>query len=85
VRRYALNANPSEGDLTTAPPQTLLARLEPIPIKLRKADDFTYDLIDQAGYNRSLLLMALLVALLLAEQALAYSASYHAAPGGARG
>jgi hypothetical protein len=85
VRRYALNANPSEGDLSIATPQTLLSRLEPLPIKIRHADDYAYDLMAQAGYNRSMLLMVVLMLLLIGEQLLAYSASYHAAPGVARG
>ena len=84
VRRYALNPDSSEGDLAVATPQTLLARLEPLPIKIRNADDYAYDLMNQAGHNRSMLLMVVLVVLLLGEQMLAYSASYHAAPGVAR-
>lgn len=84
VRRYALNANSSEGDVAVATAQTLLARLEPLPIKIRNADDYAYSLMDQAGYNRSMLLMVVLVALLLGEQLLAYSASYHTAPGAVR-
>ena len=32
-----------------------------------------------AGYNRSLLVMLVLLALMIGEQALAYSASYHVA------
>jgi hypothetical protein len=36
------------------------------------------------GNNRSLLLMCLLIGLLLAEQAMGYSASYHPARNGGR-
>jgi hypothetical protein len=81
VHRYALNTDPSEGDLAFSSSQALLARLEPLPIRFRHADEFAYDLMDQAGYNRSLLVMALLIALLVGEQLLAYSASYHPARG----
>lgn len=84
VHRYALNPNSAEGDLAIATSQTLLSRLEPLSIHYRHADDYAYDLVEQAGYNRSLLLMCLLVVLLLVEQLLAFSASYHPAPAGSQ-
>ncbi len=83
VRRYALNPDASEGDLAFAGSQELLARLTPLPIKFRGADEYSYDLFQQAGYNRSFLVMCLLIALLLGEQLLAYATSYHPARGGA--
>ena len=81
VRRYALNPDPSEGDLDFAPSQQLLARLEPLAIKYRGVDEYGSDPLAQAGYNRSFLVMCLLIAMLLGEQLLAYSASYHPARG----
>ncbi len=84
VQRFALNADPSVGDLALVSGSDLLKRLEPLPIKFRQVDEYAYDLMQQAGYNRSFLLMCLLIALLLGEQLLAYSASYHPARGGAR-
>ena len=81
VRRYALNPDPSEGDLAFAGSQELLTRLKPLPIKYRNADEYSYDLYQQAGYNRSFLVMCLLIALLLGEQLLAYSTSYHPSRG----
>jgi hypothetical protein len=83
VRRYALNPDPSEGDMAFAGSQEILTRLKPLPIKYRGADEYSYDLFQQAGYNRSFLVMCLLIALLLGEQLLAYFASYHPARGGA--
>jgi hypothetical protein len=76
-----LNPDPSEGDLSLAPSRELLAWLEPLAIKYRGADEYAYDLFEQAGYNRSFLVMCLLIAMLLGEQLLAYSASYHPARG----
>ena len=81
VRRYALNPDPSEGDLAFAPSRELLARLEPLSIKFRGADEYAYDLFEQAGYNRGFLVMCLLIVMLLGEQLLAYVASYHPARG----
>lgn len=83
MRRYALNPDPSEGDLTFAGSQDLLDRLKPLSIKYRMADEYAYDLFEQAGYNRSFLVMCLLVVILLGEQLVAYSASYHPARGAA--
>ena len=76
-----MNPDPSEGDLAVASSRELLARLEPLSIKYRGADEYAYDLFEQAGYNRSFLVMCLLIAMLLGEQLLAYSASYHPARG----
>jgi hypothetical protein len=77
VRRYALNVETPEGDLSTVSSQSLLEQLRPVKAEYRFADEFTYDLAGLSGNNRSLLLMCLLIGLLLAEQLLAYSASYH--------
>jgi hypothetical protein len=81
VRRYALNPDPTEGDLAFAGSQELLTRLKPLDIKFRGANEYSYDLFQQAGYNRSLLVMCVLIAILLGEQLLAYLASYHPARG----
>ena len=80
VHRYALNPNSAEGNLAVATSQTLLSRLEPLSIRYRDAGDFAYDLVQHSDHNRSMLLMCLLIGLLLAEQLLAFSASYHPAP-----
>lgn len=49
-----------------------------------EADQYQESTAGGGGYNLSMLLMGLLVALLIGEQWLAYSASYHPAFGGAR-
>jgi hypothetical protein len=80
VRRFALNVEPEEGDLRTADSKKLLAALDPVKAEFRSADEFTYELGGLSGSNRSLMLMGLLLVLLIGEQALAYSASYHPTP-----
>ena len=84
LRRYAINVNSQESDLAIAETQTLITRLEPVKIEFRTADQYAFDFTDHAGVNRSLLLMILLIVLLLAEQVLAYVASYHTAQGAVR-
>jgi hypothetical protein len=84
VRRFALNVDPTEGSLATVDPGQLTLALAPLKVTIERADSVSYLAARQAGYNRSLMVMVLLVGLLLAEQALAYSASYHVARGGAR-
>jgi hypothetical protein len=77
VRRYALNVETPEGDLATVSSQTLLEQLRPVKADYRFADEFSYEEAGLSGNNRSLFLMCLLIGLLLAEQLMAYSASYH--------
>jgi hypothetical protein len=77
VRRFAVNVDPGEGDLALAESPQLLETLRPIKAQFRYADEYTFDTASLSGDNRSLLLMALLILLLIGEQLLAYSASYH--------
>jgi hypothetical protein len=84
VRRFALNVDPAEGDLATADPNELTLKLAPVKVNFQKSENVSYLAARQAGYNRSLLVMTLLLGLLIGEQALAYSASYHVAKGVAR-
>ncbi len=80
VRRFALNVDPLGGDLRLVDSRDLLAALSPVHVEFRSAEEFTYELAGFGGANRSLILMGLLLMLLIAEQALAYSASYHPTP-----
>ena len=52
-------------------------QLDELDIVLHSADELEYESSQQDGFNWSQLLIGLLVALLLGEQLLAYSASYH--------
>jgi len=81
VRRFALNVEPTEGDLAMIDSKSLIENLDPVKAEFRYADEFSYDLAGLAGNNRSLLLMCVLIVLLLAEQIMGYSASYHPAKG----
>jgi uncharacterized membrane protein len=84
LRRWAFNVDPEEGNLAGMESADLLARLEPVKVNYHLADQYEQEEIASTGYNLSNLLMALLVLLLVGEQLLAYSASYHVAPGAAR-
>jgi hypothetical protein len=80
LRRWAVNVDPDEGDLNSVPAADLLAKLDPVKVNYHLADQYEQEEVSSTGYNLSYLLMALLVGLLLGEQLLAYSASYHVAP-----
>jgi hypothetical protein len=84
LRRWALNVDPDEGDLTQVPSADLLTRLDPVKVAYHAADQYQQDEVTRAGYNLSTLLLCTLVLLLVGEQVLAWSASYHPAPGGPR-
>jgi hypothetical protein len=84
VRRWALNVEPDEGDLATVVPQELAGKLEPVKVTFHQADQYEQEEAIASGYNLSQLVMVALVCLLLGEQLLAYSASYHPAAGGSR-
>jgi hypothetical protein len=84
VRRWALNVDPDEGDLAQTPSADLITRLDPVKLNYHLADQYQQDEIAATGYNLSTLILFGLVALLVGEQLLAYSASYHVTPGGPR-
>jgi hypothetical protein len=84
LRRYAFNVEPDEGDLTQVPAADLATRLDPVKVNFHQADQYEQEEVASSGYNLSLLMLGCLIALLVGEQALAYSASYHVVPGGAR-
>lgn len=79
ARRTALNVDPREGNLAIASDAELIAKLSPVPVTIAHAED-EIGAESEAANNFSLPLMTLLVVLLIAEQALAYSASYHTLP-----
>jgi len=89
MRDYAVNVEPEEGDLKTIDSTHLAARLEGVAYKFEQAAAFQSAPGETAGYNLSDSLLYLLVLLLLGEQVLAWSASYHPSkrswrPGGAK-
>lgn len=84
VRRWALNVDPAEGDLSRVTRDELLAKLAPVKVAYHEADQYQQDEAVASGYNLSQFVMLALVCLLIGEQFLAYSASYHPKPGGIR-
>lgn len=77
VRNVAHNVSGSEGNLAKVTPQELQEKLQPIKVNVQSATS-----LSDAGWSpettsHSTAILALLIVLLLAEQALAYSASYH--------
>jgi hypothetical protein len=84
LRRWAFNVQPEEGDLTRVSSTDLLTKLDPLKVSYHEADQFQQEEGSASGYNLSHIVMGLLVCLLVGEQLLAYSASYHPATGGVR-
>jgi uncharacterized membrane protein len=84
VRRYAVNVDASEGDLALTTPTQLEAKLAAIKFKFTPWDEYVADLVAQPDIKWSYWLLYALIVLLVGEQLLAYSASYHPLRGGAR-
>ncbi len=79
-RRFAVNVDAAEGDLQAIDGPDLAARLQREPaVKYQFAQVETFEAAvgEQAGYNLKDTLLYLLIALLIGEQVLAWSASYH--------
>lgn len=79
TRRYALNVDPAEGDLTALDGEKLAARLEDVKYRYQQAADFQSTATELAGYDLGEILLYGLILLLVGEQILAWSASYHPA------
>jgi len=77
TRRWAVNVDAAEGDLTVLGAPQLAARLKGVKYRYDEAAAFQSAADDLAGYNLSEAVLYGLVLLLLAEQILAWSASYH--------
>ena len=76
-RLFALNVDAEEGDLRTLDGSELAARLEGVRYEYQQAAGFQASVGELAGYNLAEPLLYLLVVLLVGEQILAWSASYH--------
>jgi hypothetical protein len=79
TRRFALNVDPEEGDLATIDGEQLAPRLEGVKYQYDSASLFQSASGDLAGYNLGEVILYGLVLLLIGEQILAWSASYHLA------
>jgi len=77
-RRWAVNVDAAEGDLRALFGEELAKRLQPeVHYQFAPAETFEATAGEQAGYNLGESLLYLLVVLLVGEQILAWSASYH--------
>lgn len=76
-RLYAVNVDPAEGDLRALGSSELASRLAGISYDFEQAPAFRYAAREQEGFNLAEVLLYALVVLLVGEQLLAWSASYH--------
>ena len=77
TRRYAVNVDPAEGDLKTATAEQIAAGLAGVKYQYDQAAAFQSAPGEIAGSNLGEAMLYGLVLLLIAEQLLAWSASYH--------
>jgi hypothetical protein len=85
TRYYAVNVDPLEGNLQAMFEPDLRARLPDAKFEFAPAATFQSDNGDLSGYNLSQALLLALVLLLIGEQVLAWSCSYHPASRGSLG
>lgn len=76
-QRFVVNVPTAESDLALLQPQELAEQLDGLDLEIHSSEELEYESTTQDGFSWSLLLAGLLVVLLLSEQVLAYSASYH--------
>ncbi len=79
VISVAYNVDPAESDLKTVSPEQLAAELTDVAYEYHRAADLYFDASELQGFNLSETVLYVLAALLIGEQLLAYSASYHPA------
>jgi hypothetical protein len=84
VNNFAHNVPAAEGDLERVTHSELERELSGIPIDIQTAETVRGLSTNAQDATHSTLLLGLLAFLLLGEQLLAYSASYHAPEQGAR-
>jgi hypothetical protein len=91
IRRYAINVNSSEGNLAALDKSQLAERLKDIKYEYEQASMFQSAGQEMPGFDLGGAILYILVILLIGEQVLAWSASYHpsasraaSAAGGAR-
>lgn len=76
IQQYAYNVVPTEGELAIVDERQLADRLSEVAYQFHRAGDLAFG-AKEFGQNLSESILYLLVAMLLGEQLLAYSASYH--------
>jgi hypothetical protein len=80
MRSYAFNVDPTEGNLAALGGEQLAPRLEGVKYQYDQAAAFQSATSDLGGFNLSEAILYGLVLLLVGEQILAWSASYHVGP-----
>ncbi len=80
LRCYAVNVDAAEGDLRIVSAAELRGRLEGVDYEFLQAVDFQLQPHEGAGHDLGDFLLCMLVLMLIGEQILAYSASYHPPP-----
>ena len=79
-RRYSVNINPLESDLSIVSTADLIEDLKPVKVTITDADQLLFQADTTPGRSWSEFILWVLIAILIIEQLLAYSASYHAKP-----
>lgn len=79
IQSVAYNVDPAEGDLNTISREQLGTELKDVNFEFHNASEMDFDSKDVQGVNLSEVALYGLIALLIGEQLLAYSASYHPA------
>ena len=83
-RRFVVNPPLAESDLSLLQNSELAEQLDGLGVEIHSSDELEYGNAGRDGFSWSQLLAGLLIALLIGEQLLAYSASYHPAKSAAR-
>ncbi|HZZ30273.1 MAG TPA: BatA domain-containing protein [Pirellulales bacterium] len=79
VTEVAYNVDAAEGDLNVVSQEQLAAELSDVSYEFHRANDLYFDSKEMQGFNLSETILYVLIFLLVGEQLLAYSASYHPA------
>lgn len=79
-RRFAVNVATGEGDLAIVHPEELTRQVAGVDVVIHDAADMALDAQQIAGFKMGDALLGAIIVMLLAEQLLAYAASYHVAP-----
>jgi hypothetical protein len=79
TRRFAYNVEPGEGDLAALDQTQLAERLKGLKYQFEKAAAFQTAQNESTGDNLRESILYALIIMLIGEQLLAYSASYHPA------
>ena len=77
TRRFALNVDTRESDLTLASLQQMASKFGNLDLAFHTSDELAQTEFEDSGFSWSMLLLGIVTVLLLFEQLLSYSTSYH--------